>query len=146
MRAILRFIALIVVWAVVAFGGAISYIFPRTYCDVIENNWGIVIPTDGGYSLEVSADTGASFHGDGTRYHVMYFDDAERISYLLGWSEDISESIIDYSEQLLDELDIYDRPDYGNCVFYTQTKSDGSIIMIFWDEDLQEMYVLEEFI
>ncbi len=144
MRVILRFIALVVVLVVAVFGDAISYIFPQTYCDVIENNWGIVIPTDGGYSLEVSADTGASFHGDGTRYHVMYFDDAERISVLLGWSEEVPESIIDYSEQLLDELDIYDRPDYENCVFYTQTKSDGSVIMIFWDESRQEMYVLEE--
>ncbi|MCD7771601.1 MAG: hypothetical protein LUH23_05895 [Oscillospiraceae bacterium] len=146
MRVILRFIALIVVVTVTLFGGFISYIFPQTYCDVIEINWGIVIPTDGGYSLEVSADSGASFNGDGTRYHVMYFDDAERISYLLGWSKEIPESIIDYSEQLLDELDIYYRPDYGSCVFYTQTKSDGSQILIFWDESRQEMYVLEEFL
>ncbi|MCD7847394.1 MAG: hypothetical protein LUG49_05135 [Oscillospiraceae bacterium] len=145
MRVILRFIALVVVWAVTVFGGAISYIFPETYCDVIENNWGIVIPTDKGYSEEVSADSGASFHGDGTRYHVMYFDDAERISVLLGWSDGIPESVVDYSEQLLDELDINYRPDYESCVFYTQTKSDGSVILIFWDESRQEMYVLEEF-
>ncbi|MCD7823969.1 MAG: hypothetical protein LUG86_08175 [Oscillospiraceae bacterium] len=144
MRVILRFIALIVVWAVTVFGGALSYIFPETYCDVIENNWGIVIPTDCGYSLEISADSGASFHGDGTRYHVMYFDDAERISVLLGWSDEIPESIINYSEQLLDELDINCRPDYDHCVFYSQTKSDGSVIMIFWDESRQEMYVVEE--
>ncbi|MCC8196738.1 MAG: hypothetical protein LIO49_08110 [Ruminococcus sp.] len=145
MRVILRFIALVVVWAVTLFGRAISYIFPQTYCDVIENNWGIVIPTDEGYSEEVSADSGASFHGDGTRYHVMYFDDAERISVLLGWSDEIPESVVDYSEQLLDELDINYRPDYESCVFYTQTKSDGSVILIFWDESRQEMYVLEEF-
>ncbi|MCD8107703.1 MAG: hypothetical protein LUE20_07055 [Oscillospiraceae bacterium] len=145
MRVILRFIALIIVWTVAVSSNFLSYVFPETYCDVIENNWGIVIPTDGGYSMELSADSGASFHGDGTRYHIMYFDDAERISVLLGWSDEIPESIIDYSEQLLDELDIYYRPDYENCVFYTQTKSDGSVIMIFWDESLREMYVLEEF-
>ncbi len=148
MRVILRFIALIVVWAVTIFGGALSYIFPQTYCDVIENNWGIVIPTDRAYSEEFSADSGASFHGDGTRYHVMYFDDAERISVLLGWSEDIPEGIIDYSEQLLDELEVnnsYHRPNYEDCVFYTQSKEDGSVIMIFWDASRQEMYVLEEF-
>ncbi|MCD7888595.1 MAG: hypothetical protein LUG23_01485 [Oscillospiraceae bacterium] len=145
MRVILRFIALIVVVTVTLFGGFISGIWNETYCDVIENNWGIVIPTDGGYSLEVSADSGVSFHGDGTRYHVMYFDDAERISVLLGWSDEIPESYIEYSERLLDELDINYRPDYESCVFYTQTKNDGSVILIFWDEDLQEMYVLEEF-
>lgn len=145
MRVILRFIALIVVLTVTLFGGVLSYIFPQTYCDVIENNWGIVIPTDGGYSLEVSTDSGASFHGDGTRYHVMYFDDAERISVILGWSDDIPESYVTYAEQLLDELDIDDRPDYEYCVFYTQSKEDGSVIMFFWDESRQEMYVLEEF-
>ncbi|MCD7805518.1 MAG: hypothetical protein LUH03_10345 [Oscillospiraceae bacterium] len=146
MRVILRFIALIVVVTVTLFGGFISSIWNETYCDVIENNWGIVIPTDEGYSEEVSADSGASFHGDGTRYHVMYFDDAERISVLLGWSDEIPESYIEYSERLLDELDINYRPDYESCVFYTQTKSDGSVILIFWDEDLQEMYVVEEFL
>ncbi|MCD7733466.1 MAG: hypothetical protein LUH56_08530 [Oscillospiraceae bacterium] len=145
MKVILRLIALAVVLVVAVFGDAISYIFPQTYCDVIEINWGIVIPTDGGYSLEISADSGASFNGDGTRYHVMYFDDAERISYLLGWSDEIPESYIEYSEQLLDELDINYKPDYESCVFYTQTKSDGSVILIFWDENLQEMYVVEEF-
>ncbi len=149
MRVILRFIALVVVWAVTVFGGAFSYIFLQTYCDVIEINWGIVIPTDRAYSEEFSADSGASFHGDGTRYHLMYFDDAERISYLLGWNEDIPESYIEYADQLLDELEVnnsYNRPNYENCVFYTQSKDDGSVILIFWDESRQEMYVLEVFL
>ncbi|MCC8131545.1 MAG: hypothetical protein LUC38_02395 [Oscillospiraceae bacterium] len=149
MRVILRLIALVVVLVVAVFGDAISYIFPQTYCDVIENNWGIVIPTDRAYSEEFSADSGASFHGDGTRYHVMYFDDAERISVLLGWSDDIPESVVDYSEQLLDELEIdnsYHRPNYESCVYYMQSKDDGSVIMIFWDENRQEMYVVEEFL
>ncbi len=148
MRVILRFIALIIVWTVAVSSNFLSYVFPETYCDVIENNWGIVIPTDRAYSEEFSANSGASFHGDGTRYHVIYFDDAERISVLLGWSEDIPDSYIEYAERLLDELEVnnsYHRPNYEDCVFYTQSKDDGSVIMIFWDESRQEMYVVEEF-
>ena len=40
-----------------------------TYTKVIETNWGIDLPEDGG--KEVYSFSEPSFHGDGIRYHVI---------------------------------------------------------------------------
>ena len=44
-----------------------------SYASTIEKNWGLRLPD--GYREVYSADTGASFHGDGVRYHVFQYEE-----------------------------------------------------------------------
>lgn len=56
----------------IALGGFLAYyVASEPYTNVVEANWGIVLPV--GYEELYGQEVEASFHGDGCRYHVLQY-------------------------------------------------------------------------
>ena len=51
------------------------------YTDVVEKNWDLSLPRSAGEVY--SADSGASFQGDGYRYHVLEYADSGELAEVL---------------------------------------------------------------
>ena len=64
---------------------------------LLETNWGVVLP--GGYAERFEADTGASFHGDGVRYHVLEYADDAALREAFSWREEASPTLFYGSER-----------------------------------------------
>ncbi|MBQ2860796.1 MAG: hypothetical protein IJE80_06490, partial [Peptococcaceae bacterium] len=54
--------------------------------DTLEANWQIVLADDAGWEEVYRADSGASFHGDGIRYHVIVYNDESKIINMADWT------------------------------------------------------------
>ena len=55
------------------------------YSRVLQANWGVALPAEALLTEEHEQDSGASFHGDGIRYHVYSYADADPIRTMLLW-------------------------------------------------------------
>ena len=62
----------------------ISYlIISKPYTEIIQLNWDIKLPKP---CKEIYAvDSGASFHGDGERYHIFEYKNEDDINLSLNW-------------------------------------------------------------
>ena len=114
------------------------------YRGVVKSNWGITLPAGGKEVYE--KDSGASFHGDGIRYHALLYDAPEKPAEYLDWKIISGEEKA--SEELLEKISVPEdgRPDYVNSVIYTDEQGDGSRLFIFYNGSGGEVWILEEFI
>lgn len=111
--------------------------------ETIRINWEINFPAGGGTVYEASA--GASFHGDGIRYHVFRYGDGEQLDTCLDWQEP-SAAAADAADALLDEIAVPDeeRIDFSACPVWQAAQKDNSRIYIFLHG--QMIYVVENFL
>lgn len=124
-----------------------------SYSGVLEANWGFELPVKALCSEVYEIDEGPSFHGDGIRYHVYEYKYEDYIDLMFAWdpTEDVSIYGKPYSEEVdywLDRLEVPEdwRPNYSKCSYHYQTQHDNSQLLIFWDSELDRLYIAENFI
>lgn len=125
---------------------------PFQYGGALKRNWGIKLPV--GYTQTYKADSGASFHGDGYRYHVFSVSDPDDFDNLLDWiyldelSEADADAFVADVESWLDAINVpaSERPDYKTCGFWNMQQQDNSQIAMFFSESTGLLYVAEFFL
>lgn len=137
--------AIVVVFLFGKTGGSVS--------SAIKKNWGLDIPSKAKCNLEYSRDSGASFNGDGLRYHVYSYKDSASIGMMVMWEVTQQRTIFYNSyeescEAWLDELKVprKERPSYGDCMYWYACQNDNSEIIIFRDDSLKLLYIIESFL
>lgn len=113
--------------------------------DAICINWGLQLPTGG--ELAYEADSGASFHGDGVRYHVFQYQSGELLADLLPWEEP-SDAQVERAVGFLDEIQVptEERADFASCSCWYDRQNDNSEIYVFYEEKTDTLYVVESFL
>ena len=122
-----------------------------SYASTIEKNWGLRLPD--GYREVYSADTGASFHGDGVRYHVFQYEEGAALPDA-AWGEAggptiYASGVTAASEDFLGELEDLPaqwRIPYADCVAAYDSQEDNSELLLFLDETTRTLYVVERFL
>ena len=112
------------------------------YGGVLKANWGLTLPKA---KQVYEADSGASFQGDGWRYHVFSCDAAE----LAAWQAPVGESLREKGMEWLDQIAVpaEQRPDWEKCAFCLRTDPEDSRdqLLLLWDTEAGQLYVLEQF-
>lgn len=123
------------------------------YSRVIELNWGITLPWKARLTEIYNKDSGASFHGDGVRYHVYSYKYEDYIDLMFAWPPteyptNFYKTTSKAAEVWLDEIDVptEERPNYTDCCSWHTSQKDNSEIIFFWDNDLNRLYIVENFI
>ena len=125
-----------------------------SYASVLEANWGVELPIKALCKEVYKADTGPSFHGDGIRYHVFSYRYEDYIDLMFAWSGNLENKTLFYrsyseaSDIWLDELDIAEEqyPDYDACFCWYKSEHDNSEILIFWNPEINRLYIVENII
>ena len=125
-----------------------------SYASVLEANWGVELPIKALCKEVYNADTGPSFHGDGIRYHVFTYRYEDYIDLMFAWSGNLENETLFYqsyseaSDIWLDELDIpmEQHPDYDACFCWYKSEHDNSEIIIFWNPEINRLYIVENII
>jgi len=134
-----------------------------SYSSVLEANWDIELPVKALCKEVYSEDAGPSFHGDGIRYHVFSYANSFEIKKMLPWS-DVNGNTLAWSQiqgeekhyqtyceaadLWLTELGIpqEQNPDYDNCFCWYKNANDNSEIIIFWNPEINRLYIVENII
>ena len=124
-----------------------------SYASVLEANWGIELPVKAICKEVYSEDTGPSFHGDGIRYHVFSYRYEDYIDLMFAWPPteyptNFYATTSKAAEVWLEEIDVpaEERPNYEKCCSWHKAQEDNSEIIFFWDNELNHLYILENFI
>ena len=131
----------------------IIFYFWLTDCWItMKINWETSVPYMSFYREVYHKDSGPSFFGDGTRYHVFSYKNEKYIKKMFDWEieEKTTEIRSSYSEFIKEELDRIEvpdkeRPKYSKCKYWYKKDLDDEIV-ICWDEDDNKLYVVELFI
>lgn len=152
-KSILLCLGLMILGIVIVISAFFSYHEIRSYPAVIRANWDLNIPISSRYSLEYYSDSGPSFHGDGERFCVLSYKREAPIENMVKWADTEGQtrhnrSYIEAVSEWLDKIEVPKelRPDYDSCLYWYNTKSDSSEIIIFWDKEAQLLYVAERFL
>lgn len=120
----------------------------RDYTATVALNWDLSLPES--WEEIYKTDSGPSFHGDGTRYHVLQYAVGSGIESALAWQAppvDVSEA--EAMETLMDGLDVPDRlrPDLESCRWHTAVDPSDSRdhLYLLFDSSTLELYILEFF-
>ncbi len=123
------------------------------YGHIIMLNWNLILPSESGYSEVYSKDSGASFHGDGIRYHVFGYEEEDAIDEMVEWQSTEGRARFQetYAEAVTDWLDSIavpeaERPDYAECSFWYQNKYGGDEMIVMLDRNQKKLYVAEYFL
>ena len=123
------------------------------YARILEENWGFSMPEAMGYSECYEKNTETSFQGDGLRYHVFSYENAEPVETLVRWEKTPHKTIFFDScraaaSMWTDELEVPKewKPDYEACVFWYQAREDDSELLVFHDPQRKLLYVVESFL
>ena len=124
------------------------------YSRVIEINWGITLPWKARLTEIYEKDSGPSFHGDGVRYHVYSYKYEDYIDLMFAWSGNLEnrtlfyQSYFDAADIWLSELGISQEqyPDYDACLCWYKNAHDNSEIIIFWNPEINRLYIVENII
>ena len=149
-----------VLWRMLCVAAALcigAFIGVRTiipsYSSVMKKNWGISLPTKALCKEIYEKDTGASFHGDGIRYHVFSYEYEDYIDLMFAWrhQEDATIFHASYSEaaeEWLEEISVPEEyyPDYEKCLYWYKAQDDNSELVIFWSTEENRLYILESFL
>lgn len=117
-------------------------------------NWKISIPYMSLYREIYHKDSGPSFLGDGTRYHIFSYKNEKYIEKMFDWEQEekATEYESSYSEFMKKELDRIEvpekeQPEYSKCKYwYDNDPNDNrDEIVICWIEDENRLYVTEFF-
>ena len=119
--------------------------------DTLESNWSIVLSEESGWKEIYHADSGASFNGDGERYHIVTYEQEDVIENMVAWSADqgnvwnktYPELMEDWLRYTDAEPDMY--PDHDGCMYWYQQDSDGSEIIMCWNKAKAKIYIAEFF-
>ena len=125
-----------------------------SYASVLQANWGVELPIKALCKEVYKADTGPSFHGDGIRYHVFSYRYEDYIDLMFAWSGNLENETLFYqsyseaSDIWLDELDIpmEQYPDYDACFCWYKSEHDNSEIIVFWNPEINRLYIVENII
>ena len=121
----------------------------RDYTAVVALNWDLALPESREEIYET--DSGPSFHGDGTRYHVLQYAVGSSIESALAWqAPPVDGAVIEEAEALMDSLDIPNRlrPDLDRCRWLTVADPSDSRnhLYLLLDFSTLELYILESFL
>ena len=153
-----KYIALIsiLLLAAAAIGGIVFASVWHTltgYSTVLKANWGFSLPAGARWTQVYSADSGASFHGDGLRYHVFSYKYEDPVEGMFAWSPVELETIYCASSgeaagAWLAELDVPEEwyPDFAACAVQYRSKEDNSEIILFFDNHVNRLYIVESFL
>lgn len=146
-------IVLAAVAVILIAGCCIGWKVFSAYSRVIEANWGITLPWKARLTEIYEKDSGASFHGDGVRYHVYSYKYEDYIDLMFAWPPTEYPTIYygttsEAAEAWLDEIDVpaEERPDYEKCSSWHKSQEDNSEIIFFWDSEQNHLYIVENFL
>ena len=118
------------------------------YAWTVNANWELDLPME--EACLYKADSGASFHGDGLRYHVLEYADTAGLETAL---ETQTETIVPFpagAEAILEELSVPAdwRPDPAACRGFTapHPTDDRNELYLLLAADGARLYVLESFL
>lgn len=123
----------------------------RRYADCMNTNWHLNLPeTD----VEIYVkNSGASFTGDGIRYHILQYDEesADIILKSFDWEAgELNSELADKMEEWLDSIDVplEDRPKQNEWKHTTLLRKEcnSDHLIMFFDEDTNQLYVVEYFL
>ena len=147
-----RDLAIATILIVILTGIGILKLFP-SYASTIKSNWNISLPIKAVLTETYEKDSGASFHGDGVRYHVFSYKYEDYIDLMFAWTPNEHKTNFypttrEAAEAWLDEIDVpaEQRPDYSKCCSWSKSQDDNSEIIIFWDNELNKLFIVENFI
>ena len=147
-KAIITVVACIILFAVLS----ILKLFP-SYASTIKSNWDISLPIKAVLTETYEKDSGSSFHGDGVRYHIFSYKYEDYIDLMFAWTPNEHKTNFypttrEAAEVWLDEIDVPadERPDYSKCCSWSKSQDDNSEIIIFGDNELNKLFIVENFI
>lgn len=123
----------------------------RRYADCMNTNWHLNLPeTD----VEIYVkNSGVSFTGDGIRYHILQYDEesADIILKSFDWEAgELDSELADKMEEWLDSIDVplEDRPKQNEWKHTTLLRKEYNRdhLIMFFDEDTNQLYVVEYFL
>ncbi|MFW2488576.1 hypothetical protein ACN077_08350 [Clostridium chromiireducens] len=117
----------------------------KAYTKIIDINWSISLPTS--YKEIYSIDSGASFHGDGERYHIFQYAKESDINQSVNWKNNKDEYIETEIDKVLSSLNVRkeNMPNFqSNYKYYTIGKDDNSKIYLIFTTDSKKLYVVED--
>lgn len=123
----------------------------RRYADCMNRNWHLNLPeTD----VEIYVkNSGASFTGDGIRYHILQYDEesADIIIKSFDWEAgELNSELADKMDEWLDSIDVpsEDRPKQNEWKHTTLLRKEYNRdhLIMFFDEDTNQLYVVEYFL
>lgn len=123
------------------------------YSAILKFNWGFELPSKSHYKEVYSKDSGASFHGDGVRYHIFFYEDDEPIREMLDWSNVEEKTIFSASYEAAVtewlngiEVPAEKLPDCSECLYWYESLYDRSEIVVMWDPGKNRVYIAESFL
>lgn len=147
-----RALTIAVILIVILTGIGILKLFP-SYASTIKSNWDISLPIKAVLTETYEKDSGASFHGDGVRYHVFSYKYEDYIDLMFAWTPNEHKTNFypttrEATEAWLDEIDVPadERPDYSKCYSWSKSQDDNSEIIFLCDNELNKLYIVENFI
>ena len=115
----------------------------NNYSWIIEYNWDVKLPTNYTNSFDYNDE---SFQGEGVRYHILKYDNEVELNKCLEWTQNVDPIIIDLVNSTIKSKNVDEKyalkRDY-NYKFFRKTRDDGSTLYIFFDKDLNTIYILE---
>lgn len=148
---VISIVAVIVIMIVI--GLALAWNHFNDYSATLNVNWGFGLPSKAHYSEVYSKDSGASFHGDGIRYHIFSCKEEKPINEMLDWSDEEGKTIFNASYQeaiaeWLNRIDVPSKefPNDSECLYWYGTQDDNSEIIVLWDETSKRIYIVESFL
>ncbi|MEZ0536625.1 hypothetical protein ACAG39_05155 [Caldicellulosiruptoraceae bacterium PP1] len=143
MERLLKFIGAILLLFIVIV--IFLYIQINTYSKVINLNWSIKLPNS--YKEIYSANSGASFHGDGQRYHIFEYNNENEINQALNWINAKNVSMELEINKILNNLNVskQNMPDYNKKYkYYVKFQEDSSKIYLIFVPDTRKLYIIED--
>lgn len=125
-----------------------ALLHPGDYTSILALNWDLSLPS--GSQSVYETDSGASFHGDGTRYHVLDYPESSTLETVLSWQDaPPAENLEAEMTQLLDNLSVpqEERPDMTRCRWYSATDPDDSrnCLYLLLSPSGTRLYIMEFF-
>ena len=118
------------------------------YMRTVNLNWELDLPTSQGCLYET--DSGASFHGDGERYHVLEYAGDGRLEHALAEQATPLPSAENPVTEILDDLSVPvdQRPDFADCGVFTadHPSDDRNRLYLLVNSAGTRLYVVEFFL
>lgn len=118
------------------------------YMRTVNLNWELDLPTSQGCLYET--DSGASFHGDGERYHVLEYAGDGRLEQALAEQATPLPSAENPVTEILDDLSVPadQRPGFADCGVFTadHPSDDRNRLYLLVNSAGTRLYVVEFFL
>lgn len=145
MKKVLIFLGSTILVIVILVGLFLYEQINKPYSEIIYMNWSIILPNS--YKEIYSVDSGASFHGDGERYHIFKYTKEDEISLSVNWENNKDIAIETATEKILNTLNVSkeNMPNFqSKYKYYTKLKDDSSKIYLIFDTDIKKLYIIED--